>query len=248
VLIPQEEREHYNGVDPRKRFCRYTNSDVIKELPKRWEKLSEKSDFNIVSRTVSMFSGSDCILTSNIQYRIPIYQRPYSWSENELRKLMESLQNAVRINESVFMGTMQLSQPIPLDSHGKKKVYNIIDGQQRITTFMILCNVLEKSLGKSVIPYFSNKLRTLVSRGEEQIKLDAYSEFINNPSCSDRNEWNIYIRNYRILENLLEEYFGQEQEDVNFQNPTREDLYKFINSNKVFLSSNGLLISEYKLM
>lgn len=235
VLIPQEEREHYNGVDPQKRFCRYNNSCVIKDIPKRWEKLSKKSDFNIVSRVVSMFSGTDCIFTSDVQYRIPIYQRPYSWSENELRKLMESLQNAVRTNAPVFMGTMQLSQPIPLDPHSKKKAYNIIDGQQRITTFMILCNALEKSLDKPAIPYFFNKLRTLVSRGEEQIKLDAYSEFINNPSYFGENEWNIYIRNYRILETLLEEYFGQEQEEANFRNATRKDLYEFIKSNKIQL-------------
>lgn len=235
VLIPQEEREHYNGVHLQKRFCRYNNSGVIKDIPKRWEKLSKKSDFNIISRVVSMFSGTDCIFTSDVQYRIPIYQRPYSWSENELRKLMESLQNAVRTNAPVFMGTMQLSQPIPLDPHSKKKAYNIIDGQQRITTFMILCNALEKSLDKPAIPYFFNKLRTLVSRGEEQIKLDAYSDFINNPSYFDGNEWNIYIRNYRILETLLEEYFGQEQEEANFRNATRKDLYEFIKSNKIQL-------------
>ena len=234
-IIPQEERKYYNGIDPRKRFCHYNNSDVIKDIPNRWKELSQKSDFKIVSRSVSLFSGVNCVFDSAVKYRIPIYQRPYSWSEKELRKLMESLHNAVRANEPVFMGTMQLSQPIPLDPYEKKKAYNIIDGQQRITTFLILCNVLEKNLSKTVMPYFADKLRTLVSRGEEQIKLDAYSEFINNSSNSGKNEWNIYIRNYRILETLLGEYFEQDQEETEYQNPTRKDLYDFINSNKIQL-------------
>lgn len=187
--------------------------------------------FEIKSNVCCLFDNNNGIIRNNVRYQIPIYQRPYSWGENELRRLLESLQNAVRTNEPAFMGTIQLSPQ--QDSDGL--VYDIIDGQQRTTTFIILCNVLERNLGKHETPYFSNKLRTLVSRGEEQIKLNAYSEFINKPFCSDRNEWNIYIRNYHILEALLEEYFGQDQEDGEYRNPTREALYDFIKSDKIKL-------------
>ena len=188
--------------------------------------------FKIESNVCCLFDKNNGIIRNNVNYQIPIYQRPYSWSENELRKLMESLHNAVRTTEPVFMGTMLLSPQ--QDSHGSS-VHDIIDGQQRATTFIILSNILERYLSKDINPFFKNNLRTLVSRGEEQIKLDDYCEFINNPSCTDRNEWNTYIRNYRILETLLEEYFGQNQEDVDSPNPTRKDLYDFINSDKIQL-------------
>ena len=188
--------------------------------------------FEIKSNVCCLFNENNGIVRSNVKYKIPIYQRPYSWGENELRRLLESMQNAVRTNEPVFMGAMQLS---PQQDSPECLSYDIIDGQQRITTFVILCNVLERYLGTTESSFFKNNLHTLVSRGEEQIKLDAYSEFINNPSDYNRNEWNIYIRNYRILETLLEEYFGQDQEEIEYQKPTRKNLYDFIHSNKIQL-------------
>jgi len=228
VILPPDERV---GHAHRLRFCRYGNQEFIEKLPRLWKELSSPSDFKIIPRTVSLFYGEDSIFASNVKYRIPIYQRPYSWGENELRKLVESLQDAVRMEEPVFMGTMQLSQPIPLNPSGTTNAYNIIDGQQRITTFMILNNVLERRLNKSVTQYAENKLRTLVSRGEEQIKLDDYTEFIKNQNVSENSERNAYIRNYRIIETLLEEYFGQD--DAEEQAPKQEELYEFIKSDKI---------------
>ena len=227
VILPPDERV---GHAHRLRFCRYGNQEFIEKLPRLWKELSSPSDFKIIPRTVSLFSGAESIFASNVRYRIPIYQRPYSWGENELRKLMESLRDAVRAEESVFMGTMQLSQPIPLNPSGTTKAYNIIDGQQRITTFMILCNVLEKHLNKSVIPYAEDKFRTLVSRGEEQIKLDEYSEFIKNPElCKNLEQLmllNQYIRNYQTIDTLLKEYCNQD--DASDNNPTEEEIYEFL--------------------
>lgn len=228
VILPPEERV---GNASRLRFCQYRNQEFVEKLPRLWETLSSQGNFKIIPRTVSLSAGDECIFASNVRYRIPIYQRPYSWGENELRKLIESLHEAVRTGEPVFMGTMQLSQPIPLNPSGTVKAYNIIDGQQRITTFLILSNVVERSLGKNVTPYAEEKLRTLVSRGEEQIKLDEYSAFIKNPNTGDGSDRNPYIRNYRIIETLLEEYFAPGETEE--KNPTEENLYSFLKSPQI---------------
>lgn len=227
VILRPEERV---GNASQLRFCRYGNQELIQNLPRLWDELSSRGAFKIAPRTVSLFIGDNSIFAPNIKYRIPIYQRPYSWGENELRKVMETLRESVKAEEPVFMGTMQLSQPIPLDPHGVKKAYNIIDGQQRVTTFMILCNVLENRLNKPVMKA-EKWLRTLVSRGEEQIKLDAYSEFVEKPISDNVNEQNPYIRNYRTFESLLNEYSTEEETEE--QNLSEEKLYNFVKSDKV---------------
>lgn len=45
------------------------------------------------------------------------------------------------------MGTIQFSAPVLLDPDGKKRSYDIIDGQQRLTTFLILQCVLDVLTG-----------------------------------------------------------------------------------------------------
>ncbi len=232
VILPQEKRDFYRGGDPQKRFCRYGNDNVIDQLPQIWEELSSQNEFRIIPGTASLWGNDKCIFSDDARYRFPRYQRQYSWGENELRKLLENLQDAVNTHVPVFMGTMQLSQPIPLDACNKLKGYHIIDGQQRITTFVILANVLEKKLGLNVIPYAENKLRTSVSSGEEQLKLDQYSAFISrNQGDNAFDGGNTYIQNFYAFENLLDEYFsgGTKEETVNI----RCALYNFIKSDKI---------------
>lgn len=229
VILPQDERERYSNGYNQLRFCRYTNDAAIAVLDTTWERLTSPSEFDIIPKKSSLFGGQSHIFSDDVRYRIPRYQRPYSWGENELRKLLENLRDAVQTNAPVFMGTMQLSQPIPLDPNGTRKCYNIIDGQQRITTFMILLNVLEQKLNRDIIPYVHQKLRISVSGGEEQLKLDRYSEFITgNYFADDSNE---YIQNFHTIEIFLDEYFSGETvaETVDIRN----NLYDFIRSDKI---------------
>jgi uncharacterized protein with ParB-like and HNH nuclease domain len=69
---------------------------------------------------------------------IPAYQREYSWGKNELEKLWEDILFQVN-NEnsgSHYFGSIVLKES---NSEGSKlKVYEVIDGQQRLTTFTIL--------------------------------------------------------------------------------------------------------------
>src|SRR3989475_13184009 len=84
------------------------------------------------------------------QFRIPIYQRTYSWSEKECRQLWDDIMRAGR-DDTVsvhFVGSIvyveqslyQVSIQSPL---------LVIDGQQRLTTVTLLIEALARSLGKS---------------------------------------------------------------------------------------------------
>lgn len=81
------------------------------------------------------------------RYLIPLYQRQYAWPIAQLELLWEDIERAVdRINTDRttltphFMGAIVISQ---IKTFGKQvQAYEIIDGQQRLTTFQILLSAL----------------------------------------------------------------------------------------------------------
>jgi uncharacterized protein with ParB-like and HNH nuclease domain len=72
-------------------------------------------------------------LLSNYQLAIPEYQRPYVWTEREINKLLFQFsehKNRIDNKPNFYLGSIVL--------HYDGEKYNIIDGQQRITTMQIL--------------------------------------------------------------------------------------------------------------
>lgn len=73
------------------------------------------------------------------QYKIPKYQRAYSWTEEEVITFCEDLNEVCESNiDDYFFGAV-----IMIKDSKDKKTRNIIDGQQRITTFTILMSKLK---------------------------------------------------------------------------------------------------------
>ncbi|GAA6885745.1 hypothetical protein HpCHC93_01000 [Helicobacter pylori] len=74
-------------------------------------------------------------------YQIPTYQRPYQWTEENCEKLLDDLFfNYEDDRESdYFCGSLVL---IAISEDSKAKTYDIVDGQQRLSTFILLAKVL----------------------------------------------------------------------------------------------------------
>ncbi|MGL2397108.1 DUF262 domain-containing protein [Helicobacter pylori] len=73
-------------------------------------------------------------------YSIPNYQRDYAWKDKNFRDLWEDLEEAIGYNKKGyghFIGTMVVTK-----NENNKKLYDIIDGQQRTTTIFMLLHVL----------------------------------------------------------------------------------------------------------
>lgn len=91
--------------------------------------------FKPISQTISEIFSCDGI------YKIPNYQRQYSWTNDQLdalwSDLYEAYQNKSEGNDCYFLGSIVVV-------NDGKGYYELIDGQQRITTLMILMNVLLK--------------------------------------------------------------------------------------------------------
>ncbi|WP_220980894.1 GmrSD restriction endonuclease domain-containing protein [Helicobacter pylori] len=73
-------------------------------------------------------------------YSIPNYQRDYAWKDKNFKDLWEDLEEAIEYNkkgQGHFIGTMVVAK-----NEDNKKLYDIINGQQRTTTIFMLLHVL----------------------------------------------------------------------------------------------------------
>lgn len=76
-------------------------------------------------------------------YQIPIYQRPYQWTEENCKKLLDDLLSSYECykESDYFCGSLVLIA-IGTDSATNAKTYDVVDGQQRLSTFILLAKVL----------------------------------------------------------------------------------------------------------
>ncbi|WP_423750074.1 DUF262 domain-containing protein [Helicobacter pylori] len=81
------------------------------------------------------------ILKDELYYQIPIYQRPYQWTEENCEKLLDDLFFNYEDDREgdYFCGSLVL---IAISKDSKATTYDIVDGQQRLSTFILLAKVL----------------------------------------------------------------------------------------------------------
>lgn len=82
----------------------------------------------------------DFIGANKVLFRIPVYQRNYDWSESNCNRLLDDVHNIIKTSEKHFLGTIVF---MAAGSGGfALQEYIIIDGQQRLTTLMIMLKAL----------------------------------------------------------------------------------------------------------
>lgn len=82
--------------------------------------------------------GEGQTIFSNARYGIPLYQRGYAWEEKEIVQLIEDIDD-VSLDEKYYIGSL-----IVAEHNG---VYEVIDGQQRLTTIYLLLCCLDYEIG-----------------------------------------------------------------------------------------------------
>jgi len=81
---------------------------------------------------------------------IPTYQRKYSWTDTERSALWSDIDESMRNDLNHFLGTLSFKQN-ETEGLSTDTVYEVIDGQQRLTTVFILLSVLIDSLADSAL-------------------------------------------------------------------------------------------------
>ena len=162
-------------------------------------------------------------------YQIPDYQRPYSWDKDNVSDLISDLVTSYinNIEENYFCGSLVLVQ-------GDKGRLDIIDGQQRVTTFTILACVIrdlyydildEKQkdyIKLSIQDKYENTKRKLKFLTNDKYQLDFEETVLKKINfVSNKNDYekdfpkNRYLQNAHFIRDNIKENFGNFNIDVN---------------------------------
>ena len=98
-----------------------------------------------MSSVISSDKVSILNLFSDFWFRVPYYQRPYLWQRDNVEELLEDLWFASENNPNgeYFLGALVLDREDEhLDNGTQYTVYDVIDGQQRLSTLMLVMTVL----------------------------------------------------------------------------------------------------------
>ncbi len=108
--------------------------------------------------------------SSQKSYEIPVYQRAYSWTKPNWTTFLEDLIEQLEGDNSYFYGN------ILLETIKRNRKYEIIDGQQRVTTLTIfirsLLNILERRSAEEILNDFDfNEKIKIYIKNNGNIKL-----------------------------------------------------------------------------
>ncbi|GAA9648936.1 DUF262 domain-containing protein [Helicobacter pylori] len=158
-------------------------------------------------------------------YQIPIYQRPYQWTEENCEKLLDDLLSSYECykESDYFCGSLVLIA-IGIDSKTNATTYDIVDGQQRLSTFILLAKVLATLYNERLTDESKEYLQeSLNSRHGKKDRLNfnaigfnskkdfqyALTSFNDTPKSDNKNN---YLKNAVCLKNYLRK---KEIEDIN---------------------------------
>ena len=131
--------------------------------------------------------------------KVPKYQRPYSWGKSNWNDLWNDICNIIELGDSTpwFFGSVYLVK------NGDSKEAELLDGQQRITTLVILFNEFLYALNQHDFNVYTEISGEQVSNIKEQLR---------DVLCSigkDENKMRVYVPRFASeteVEKLFIEY------------------------------------------
>ena len=174
------------------------------------------------------------IFSSEFNYNIPSYQRPYSWTIQEAGILFDDLYDFYKNEdkeENYFLGSIVL---IKQDDYPKS---DVIDGQQRLTTLTILLAVIAHSLSDSddrdeFKNYINEKgIKSQGIKPKPRLKIrerdnNFFKSYIQDlkidelvalkPEAQDTEAKAHIVRNAEILQKKIKETFSNEDDIFDF--------------------------------
>lgn len=162
-------------------------------------------------------------------YQVPDYQRPYSWDKDNLSDLIDDLTSSYKegSGENYFCGSLVL---VNNESDGR---LDIIDGQQRTTSFTIIACVIRDLYAEKLTPkarkYINNSIQDEFEDDKRKLKFltnDKYQidfeetvlkgiEFKNTKHIEKDFPDNKYLQNAHYLKLFIEEKIGELEININ---------------------------------
>ena len=153
------------------------------------------------------------LLTKDL-YVIPMYQRNYAWADQEINQLIDdvldyetkySKQTQESSNANYYIGTLVVYKQ-------KDGSYEVIDGQQRLTTLSLLAIYLKNNSDESVLSWYQTDYLNLSFECRDKSTYTLQALFNNILSDKDKHLANkqedkinpAILNGYKIIEETLE--------------------------------------------
>ncbi|MGL2518921.1 DUF262 domain-containing protein [Helicobacter pylori] len=152
-------------------------------------------------------------LTGTI-FSIPVYQRNYTWKEENCKKLLQDIVNISQNKKTHFMGSITYILRLIDDEKSLRQLqeFVIIDGQQRITTLMLLLKAIETKIQNEGI---KKEIDGLLNLTGQRLRLkpiksnkEAFDLVMQNRSHELQGVSHI-MDNYKFFTKELENYLSK---------------------------------------
>ena len=195
------------------------------------------------------------IFNNSTLVEVPFFQRSYVWKEDLWARLLEDMEYVVKARKPHFLGSIILKEgrkPVIGDNFSACKT--VVDGQQRLTTFLIFLKVLCMKLNQTVM--FDYQFRIMgqsiaLRHGKndidafEKVMATTSAEMIENPAQGSRiiEAYNYFVKNIvetklDIMTILMNTQFVQIDLDAD---EDEQQIFDTINSLGVNLTTSELL-------
>lgn len=157
-------------------------------------------------------------------YEIPRYQRPYSWEESHISQLVDDLYEAwSKDRDSPYY----LGSVILVREEGDRR-FDILDGQQRLTTLTILYAIFNDHFHKHLNDINQSRVQgRIVERDLDKARLKTNKQADLEKSVLETlrlDQENRYTRAAETLIDNLEDKFGDDTGELN-------DFFEFVDQN-----------------
>jgi len=132
------------------------------------------------------------VLKDDRRFMVPLYQRKYQWAEHRLLPFWEDVQAKaaeVLSGDSKFKHYMGALLIAPVDAGsqiGKTQLVQVVDGQQRLTTFQLFLVALREVARKHGLTDLINHVNGYLFNIPKSKDTDPLTRFKLNPTPSDR--------------------------------------------------------------
>lgn len=187
-------------------------------------------------------------------YRIPEYQRPYVWGDDQVIELLDDVYRARQSNpdSQYFLGSMVLKKSEKQDGTTKYEEYDLLDGQQRLITLFLITAVVRDLTPKSNVPRIKTCSETIYQMANPDDNIPERSRIVFDIRDKVRDFVDTYIKSDAGTKKVdeLKQLSQKNDEDISIRNMANAILRTqgfFQNGNSLdeffpFLRSNVLMI------
>ncbi|WP_000644439.1 DUF262 domain-containing protein [Helicobacter pylori] len=152
-------------------------------------------------------------LTGTI-FSIPVYQRNYTWGEENCEKLLQDIIHISQNKKTHYMGSITYILHLIDDEKSLRQLqeFVIIDGQQRITTLMLLLKAIETKIPNEEV---KKEIDNLLNLSGQRLRLkpiksdkEAFELVMQNRSHEIQGVSHIR-NNYKFFTKALEHYLSK---------------------------------------